>query len=254
MVWRRRNKALIDCIDNGIYVISNLDSYYIPPHKSFYNQIHRPHATLIYGYCPVEQYFLIADFFDGFYGFEKVSFNNIRLAFQSLSTEHFPKALLVTKRDANYYFDLQYVIKSLTEYQLSICPQEQAILRSNRQYHIAYGLNACRAITDLMPYYQASCKDCIDIRSLQLIYEQKKLMNVRLKKLGEIVTIGSGLKEDFINLEYKALKMRNTSIKYLVTNNPQFIGNIVELLTQIVKEENELLSRLLDVRGIRILA
>lgn len=79
-------------------------------------------------------------------------------------------------------------------------------------------------------------------------------MNVRLKKLGEIVTIGSGLKEDFINLEYKALKMRNTSIKYLVTNNPQFIGNIVELLTQIVKEENELLSRLLDVRGIRILA
>ncbi|MBJ6363745.1 hypothetical protein ACFOQM_21185 [Paenibacillus sp. GCM10012307] len=247
-------KPFIDCIDNDIYAISFLDSFYIPQHKSFYNHIHRPHPTLIYGYCPTEKYFLIADFFDDYYSFGKISFDQFQLAFQAVPTEHYPKVLQITKFEADYYFDLQYVIKSLTEYQLSICPQEQAILRRNRQLHVAYGLDACRAIIELMPYYQAAGKDCLDIRSLQLIYEHKKLMNGRLQRLGKIVTINSELKQDFLNLERKALFMRNTALKYMLTNKPQLIGTIVGLLSMIVEEENELLSRLLDVRGIRILA
>ncbi|MFF2908423.1 hypothetical protein [Paenibacillus sp. NPDC057934] len=246
-------KPLMDCIDNNTYIITLLDSFYIPKHRPYYKTIHRPHMTLIYGYCLIEQCFFIADFFEGFYSFEKASFEEVRLGFENVPPGDWSKVSLIQKGENQYNFDLHHVIKSIKEYKLSICPHEQVLRGTNNMFNNVYGLDAYRIMLELIPFYFALGEECMDIRSFHLMYEHKKLMILRLNILGSIFKIDSELIQGFKEIEQEALILRNIGLKYLLTKNKQCIENILILLTRLIKKEDELLSQLLDIKGIKIL-
>lgn len=237
-------EMFVKFIDSGYYIMALIDSYFIANHTAFYGKKSRPHLTLIYGYSFENNLFYVADFFDGYYKSVTVSFHDILLGFRK-NTED-TELRLIKRNNHNYYFDLKNVVTLLDEYHTSAdSSYRQHSAHENRKLNEIYGLEAQRNMVDL---YSRNNFDLeyLDVRTLHLLYEHKRIMNIRLSYLSlNVVNISPEILIRYSKLEKESLILRNLGMKCGFTKSYKTFDTIIYRFKQMIDEEEEILTLLL---------
>ncbi|WP_251577022.1 hypothetical protein [Paenibacillus sp. MER TA 81-3] len=248
----------IECINLGYYVVAFIDEYYIH-NKPTFKKNHLPHHLLIFGYNLHEKVFYT-------YGFNNemqfvtslIPFDEIAVAYNSIEkllsngelkdNPDNSNFLLKFNENHNYVFDKNAVSKQIYEYLNS--KSNVGYLNYNNDNNV-FGLETYNY---LKQYYERIL-DGTDVhkggflRSLHVLWEHKKLMLERINYLAKnniITTDNNELYNKFKGIEEEVLNMRNSAIKYNITNDVSYIINIIETFETIKLREEAELKRLLD--------
>ncbi|ANY69373.1 hypothetical protein BBD42_24970 [Paenibacillus sp. BIHB 4019] len=231
------------CIDRGNYI------YTVVEQSVFLDGIdHFQHDTFIYGYDMDEEVFYVADFtFKGKYSFEKVSFAQLRMAYEAVNDEWDwlmggrGGVALFSFRDARYEFNIELVRRLIQEF---LACSSSFSLGSDRR--CAFGLDV----------YEALAEDAIkaaagewepDYKPFHVIYDHKKLMLKRIEYMGQYGYLNHyeelyGEYEIIANLAFLA---RNLVVKARVAGNREFMKKAGTLLGEISDREKKTLTTML---------
>ncbi|WP_379133801.1 hypothetical protein [Paenibacillus sp. sgz500958] len=254
-----RLQFVMDMIDDGYYVFTYLDEYYVPGTYAYHN-IRFPHAFLIYGYNKVESTLDIALYNEHRnFAFSTISFEDFIQAFDEMEvTQSFMNSnfLLKPRPPFDYHYDLKMNIQAFEDYLLSrkTCDHQydQYRLKGAGIRKDAYGL----AVYDCLVRYISILEDqevYYDLRPLHLLWEHKRCLKDHIKYLQHqrILTEGSFLIEKATELEKNALTMRNLMIKATLnykmgTVDLKSLGGIKERLRELKNKEALFLEELLE--------
>jgi len=117
--WPSFTAFIKECINMDYYVLVYVNTFYIKEYDT-YNQTHRHHPVLIYGYDDEDNTFSIADFFTqkGYY-FATTTYQEIENSKIDASTENLFMGVFLFKQNTRHYrqdFSIQCVIPLLEDY------------------------------------------------------------------------------------------------------------------------------------------
>ncbi|MBN2531402.1 MAG: hypothetical protein JXB88_00850 [Spirochaetales bacterium] len=241
-------------IERGWYTYIGIDDFYIP-FRSSYQKNRQPHDIFLYGYDTEKKSFNTAGFNEEeVFSFNQLSFDDFEKAYyydiSNVDKDLFEcfdfVTLLKPIKDAKFDFDVTLTKELLNDYIHSIDTTEKLrIVRTPKQNYI-YGM---KTYLILKKYFQSMLNTGLelDIRPVHLFWEHKKCMLLRIKYMNENGFIKlPGLYNDYMEIEQKALGMRNLMLKYEVSNDSRCIMKIINTLDEIEKKELPLLSNLLE--------
>jgi hypothetical protein len=231
------------CIDRGNYI------YVVVEQSVFLEGIdHFQHDTFIYGYDMDEEIFYVADFtFKGKYSFEKVSFADLRMAYEAIDDDRdwlmggLGGVALLSFREAHYDFNIELVRRLIQEF--LACGSSFSI-GSNRR--CVFGLDVYEALAEDARKAAAGEWEA-DYKPFHVIYDHKKLMLKRIAYMGR-----HGLLDHYEELyrEYEtilnlAFLSRNLVVKARVAGNRGYMTKAGTVLKEIAERERETLEAML---------
>lgn len=233
---------LKDRIDEGNYIVTFSNEYYIPRRRS-YQKHHYVHDILIYGYDSKKDIFEIAGFNDKFsYETAEISSSLIEDALNEFdeSTGFLKKwkdgiHLLKIDSEHNFQFDKINVFEQISEYLHSENSSERFRMYSSPTNNI-FGISVYEKIQE---YLSLNEEGTADTKMFHILYEHKKIM---LERLNFMIKLGTTLSPHHIlsyeQLKKQALVLRNLCLRAQITKDTSIYNRMIQIL-EIMKREEE---------------
>lgn len=233
-------------IDMRYYVDVILNERYVPDREA-YGWKDFPHGNLITGYSDADEVFEVAGY-DQHKRFKKmpVSYDTFRTAYYACDYVDENIFLYGISEYSEYAFDLSVIVNQLDMYLNARSPYKNYGLHQNERDDLAFGVEVYECIKKNfgMGYR------CDDLRPLNLLWEHKRMMQLRIDYLHFEKKCLS--KEDyqyfrleFDNIEKKAFLLRNMQIKYQKTSDKELINRIITELDSMKNVEMAVLRQML---------
>ncbi|MCP1135451.1 BtrH N-terminal domain-containing protein [Paenibacillus polysaccharolyticus] len=218
-------------IDEGHYLYTIVDEYYIPSRKAYQIEQKYYHDILIYGYDLANKLYLVSGF-DQNMQYEKTSvpFELMEKAIHSAGAP----ITQIYKKNIKYELNMNLIKELLEDYMYSNNSSKRNMMNSNplSDSH-CYGMSTYDGFIEHLKGIQHNTSSK-DIRIPHLLYEHKECMMLRIKYLTDL----DRLKEpNEIISKYKMVRdhsliLRNLYLKMIITNN---IGLVESLNSAVVK-------------------
>lgn len=248
---------VMQSIDDGKYVYTSVDEYYIPGRPSY--QIEKnDHDMFIFGYDSEQGLFHIMGYMGDGEAYTR----------SSVTYENFLKGYFATDdfygQDDNPYYSSMYtlqtnygkegslnieLIKTTLEQYLNAVDTSQNVnmynYSNNEPTPQLFGLNIYRSV---IYYIKIMMENLIefDIRPIHLLWEHKKVMELRLEYLKEH---GWLISEDTIRqcktLKEEFLVLRNKMLKFRFTSDSHIMEQIIVRLHSIKREDADLIDSII---------
>lgn len=237
-------KAEID-LGNAFEVI--IDYYFLPP-SQFYKKKHMMHEILIIGYD--EQYCFYWDYVNGEYSENACKWKDI-VPYES--QELYGKGIaakIIKCKNSTFVFDLKSVLIDLKNYFNSYNIYPQIAIWGDYSWYkeCVFGISC---IVKLMEYLQYNEYKFIDYRNINVFYEHKKCMTLRVEFLSKYV---EGLSvERWMEIEKRWKILLEKCLKYnvylqrgktCIKKYEDIINEIEQLYTMEKKEMHILIAKI----------
>lgn len=241
-------------IDEGFYVWTHVDDYYIPGTVSYQNRSN-PHGILIYGYEEQERMFHITGYLaNQRYGSAIISYDQIEKGFKEFEADpvyytnytHLLKLNELTKH--LYDFNVPWVMEQLSEY-LHATPSQwrmQAFEEKNSN-PTTWGMDVFDKLQSQIKRHIAK-EVILDHRPFYILCEHKKMMNQRLAYMEEhgYFTFSANVFDGYRKVEQDALMIRNLQLKYLLSLDNQFLEQMIVRLDHLKTKETLVIEQMLE--------
>lgn len=224
-------------IKHDYYLDACLDTYYLSCSTN-YKKKHFIHQTFIYGFNKDKRQVFISDFYDNSkYERKIVNYDEINKSIENI--DYF--ITLYKYNDFDYKINFDLLKLSIEDYincKDSLKKFEFSYASYNKD--LLYGLDFYNYIIDVF------CKkDFIDIRPFHILYDHKKMMQIRLEYLNKL-NIFDNNKISQINVRNNSLinysiVLRNIVLKYNLTHNNDLLDKIKEKCNILKRTDKDLL-------------
>ncbi|MGG3523971.1 hypothetical protein COM13_29300 [Bacillus pseudomycoides] len=251
------------CIDNNKYVHLYLDEYHVPNRVNF-NKLNFTHENLIYGYDDMKRTFTILGFNENMiFKSTIISYDQFLKAYlgvtsliesKILNQELHPNSIDIFNtintfefnNDGNYSFNKKLVLESLKDYKEGNNTSERFEM-IREPWDRAYGMDCYKHFIN---YFEMLLNNeaFYDIRFLHNLWEHKLLMSKRVDFMqkNNYINLEPDTIKKFETIEKKVLSLRNTMIKYFMTNNRSEIELILSTLPKIAELDGHLTNILIE--------
>lgn len=233
---------IINAIDEGQYIDIELNEFYIPEREA-YRKYPRIHSSMIYGYDSENKTFDLVGYTQGnIFGKSKVTFEEFEKALIN-DKEH---ELLLIKPHVyrSFSFNIESVKRQLNDYINASDSFSSFVTSRNYDPNMVYGVEVYDYLIKNIITNQ------IGIRPLNLIYEHKKLMLMRLNYMRKSGLISEDIFEllfpQFKSLMDLAYTTRQQYLKHILAYNIKLIKIIISNLESMKANELEWIPKLID--------
>jgi hypothetical protein len=255
------------CINKNLYLFFDIDMYYIPAYKLFFNKNHLLHEIFIYGYDDDKNVFYMGDNTTGKYNHDQVTYEEITTSTNALLEmygDNNEDTVLHNYREKSIYMmsigknverngqdpffskdvfeiNIKKIINDLKEY-LLLDNYAEGYKYSN--YYV-YGIDCYNELVKFVSYAMET-NQCVDRRAFYSFIEHKKLMLLRMEfingnyDLNRLIERYSNLVNGFNILMALVLKANNTKANDLWER-------IIVKLKEYKEEEIVLLNELIRI-------
>jgi len=238
----------------GYYPYLNLNEFHVPDHFLF-GQRDQTHDILICGFDDVAETFTVYGYTaSGSLGRTVIDYQGFREGYRSL--DHVPNDCYQVyfyrvDRAAHFPIDVRVVRESLEEYLAGVNASTRfAMLRP--EWDRFFGVDCYDPLTGYLDAY-LSGDETYDIRHFHVLWEHKRLMTMRLKRIAEVTRSGSmaTLAADFCGVEREALMLRDGMLRHAAVNGAgsKFPRTGPDRLRSIAEKEVEILEKAIEVLG-----
>lgn len=241
-----------DCIDDGRYVSTYADDYYIPGSVAYQNRSH-PHAIMIHGYNDVDRQFLATGFLaNQTFGQTLVDYDDLEAAFGDFEIPddmHYTNFTLLFKlnRKYRYAFNVSWVMEQLEDYwHASASDQRWKSLGWQEAEPWVWGVEAYDSLIRKIQE-QADRTFILDHRPFHVLWEHKRMMNRRIDYMarqGHHVC-SPEVTEGYVRLERSAAACRHSVLKFWMTMDNRRLEDSIGLLSRMKTEESLVIERML---------
>ncbi|MGM1049380.1 MAG: hypothetical protein ACQEXX_25035 [Bacillota bacterium] len=239
---------LVDLIRSSIqenkYFYTSIDDFYMP-NRPFYKQKHLNHDILIHGYNEQEKVFMMSGFNENnIYQNSTIPYDILVESYLKMRPQEHKESVVYTlspKREFDYSFNCNDVINQLTDYYKEQNHHYTGPLKYNA---FAYGLGIYEPLVAYLEDVQ-KYNYPVDIKAFHLLWEHKKCMNRRIDYLHELGII-DGNAPSFLNVENRALFLRNQMLKYRISGNRNLLEKAKTKLMELKELEKKSLDLLLS--------
>lgn len=231
--------VLKNAIQKGIYPQGNYNERWVPGKKA-YNKYYFYHDYLLIGYNDDLRKFISVGFLENKkFDFFEIPYDNMIIAIETLGG-NINIDFLEFNECYKPKFDLTLFKKEIKDYLLSEGDKFENKVGQK------YGVSAVLELYNHI-YKQAYSNHSIDLRYVKGLEEFKQFMYLRMKFLYEKNYLKNETFVKFAETVWKeAQKIYLLSLKYSVTQELKNIEKIEKLFIDIIKLENEYLSKLID--------
>ncbi|MCD9021531.1 hypothetical protein [Cohnella silvisoli] len=238
----------IDCIDNGFYIYTEVEGFYIKPYAA-YQSFEFMHPIFIYGYNKEKKFFYTADFFvNGIFKFEKCSFEDIKKGYEEIPGYNWGIELYKYNGDVEVALNKELIIGSLEDYLHSkrSSPRYRCDLTFGLLEEKIYGVDTLKRIqTEIQ--MQKEGEYIIDYRVLPVLLDHKKFMRIMIQNLMQqkIIQQCTSLSDTFLGIEDKVTVVRNMYLRYFITKNKLLLNEIESRFSTFVGMEESAMESLI---------
>ncbi|RPK27816.1 hypothetical protein [Paenibacillus xylanexedens] len=242
--WGSFVEFIKECIDTDSYVWCHLNRFYIPAH-SVYKKENQFHETLVLGYD--ENVIYIADnLANGKYQVTECTYDEINDAFRSVDSpyDHITRVILLKKKEEDVYeLNIAQIVDGIRRHLYSRASFDPV----NYNVLSIYGLDVYKYLISRFQHHKHKMNK-LDIRPFHLIWEHKKIMTLRLKELAKrgYLQDSSDVISRYTEIEQRTLILRNTVIKYNVSQSSSLLDKIESELRFVHSEERSSMEDLLN--------
>lgn len=241
------NRVIKNFIDDGWYLYSWIDEYYVPNRPADQKE-HFMHDFMLYGYTDAdEKYSLLGYTKDRTFTTSKISYKGFCQGFDSGDSGE-DWAFLFKKKDGFFWdFNLKYVFDQLNDYYHGINTIERIGRDKDKDYEKVFGLDV---YDYLMEYFELLLEKKVDfdIRSLQILGEHKNCMILRLKYMKQnYLPEASYFCDAYQKMANEIFTLRNLQVKYYFSGETKLIERIIKSLTAIKEYESVILGEMLEL-------
>jgi len=235
----------ISSINEGFYIYFYVDMYEISLYKDYYQNTHRGHDLMLFGYNKVKSTFEVADFFGSNYGFASASFDEINNGYNGCSNllDSLFKGIILFKKShlVQTNLDISKVKRLFVDY-VNSTNNTSAIDKKTFLYPMEYIYGV--EIYDML--IAKVNNNCADIRDFCLLFDHKKILCGLVAQLAKEGILRKHIFiESFSIIKDKTLILRNIMLKNRITNKENK-DKIVCMLQQIESSEQTLLNALIN--------
>lgn len=242
-----------ESIDDGCYVSTYADEYYIPGTVAYQNRSN-PHVELIHGYDNDSRQFHVTGFLaNQTYGQTIVRYDDMEIAFKDFEVtkaNHYTDYthLFKLNRLFGYDFSVQWVMEQLEEYAFAKPSMKRwQAFQWRETVPREWGINIydslIRKIHELI-----EGTFILDHRPFQVVWEHKKMMNRRIAYMERqgYYACSPEVTEGYARLERSAAAGRHLILKYWMTKDNRKLEELIKLLYKIKTEESLVAERMLQ--------
>ncbi|SHO53813.1 hypothetical protein SAMN02745217_04298 [Anaerocolumna xylanovorans DSM 12503] len=250
---------LINNITCGCYTQLCLNEFYIPT-KAAYTNRNFIHDNLITGFDKEHRQFKLLGYNkENKLSLSTVAFEEVEKAFLTIdslldnslgvgSMDYVTHIFMLTKKEGiSYTLDKICIKEALVDYLYGNSYDEKFRMINNPNRKKLFGMNVYPELS--RHFLERDSRALNDIRILHLIYEHKKVMVMRIRFLfdNKCMKEDSLLLDEFMEIEKKALVLRNLHIKYLISKETLILDIIAADLISLYKEERILIEKLIKL-------
>lgn len=249
--WPCFSDFVINCINNGNYVYTLADHYYLPPSDEF-NKRHWVHDLFFHAYDLEERVFYVSDYFkDGIYKTVAVSFDSVSSAYNQLNVEMdwlHGVELIRYRGDRLHWFNPLVVKDKITHY---LSGHNFALHNQHAGEYWKSGFMFGATVYDkIQTHYRllrGHLSDMTDIRPFHVLYEHKKVLRHLVNYLEDNGLIPpKALSRIAEGLEQEAYVLRNLYLKLQLSKNDRLIKRLIASTEKIRITEGAMLTALIE--------
>lgn len=232
---------IYEMINSGYYVFGRYNEYFIPEKKAYQNYYY-VHDFLIYGYDESKQVYYSAGYLsDGKYKPFVISFDDFLTSLKTVTTEKLNFHFIKYNKGIDNKINVRMIYEDLFDYLHSI--NRRNIVNKDKVFGIE-----CEYvfITYLDRLRECAETNKIDLRHVKFFSEMKSLMYERLKYLEDNSYINAGISERYIQIKKYAELICMLSMKYNMNGKKDILIRLIELQTDIINKEREILNLVLN--------
>jgi hypothetical protein len=234
----------------GYYAYLEADELYLPTRKH-YQVRHFPHDILVHGVDDGDGTFAVLGYNHNFqFRTTRIPQDSLARAHESMDEHDVPDTPVLLYRlrtDAEYGFEPSYVGSVIAEY-LTGANSSRHLRMLREPWDRAYGVDSYDYVADFLRAY-VDGRTPYDIKSLQVLWEHKRMMTARIDHIARQRPAAGALVERARGVEAMALTLRNGMVRHFITGRTSRFAERLSLLDDIRKAESTLLCDLLAVLG-----
>ncbi|MER6632527.1 hypothetical protein ABT301_30620 [Streptomyces sp. NPDC000987] len=243
-----------NALANGYYAYLVIDEYHIP-NRRFFQVKHQEHDILVHGVDDRTGTFTVLGFDEQMrFRSTEVSQEDFGRAHHALDGERFQNAPVVFYRPRaqpdfgyppiRYDFNVELVRRTLHEYLHSIDTSRHFdMLRAPRPCR--YGMDVYQPLEQFVREY-AKRERPYDIRHLHILWEHKRMMTARVRRLADLIGSIASLQDDARQIETDAMALRNVMMRdHLQNGRKGYLDNSLDLLDRVRDKETALLTEVI---------
>lgn len=245
---------IMECIDSKEYFYSTFDEFYVP-HRVNFGKLHFVHDFMIYGYDSGQKEYLLLGFD------ERQTYKTTSIRYDEFEKAYFSDGnrleyvhLINKNENARFEFDIHLVYEMLDDYINSRNTSERHRMYNNPMENFVFGMEIYEY---LRIYFTLLGEERFenDIKLLHIFYEHKKCMALRIEYMlkNHYIDPHPSLYEDYGRIVTDVLALRNIQLKYNITNDRNYLEQIVNMLSHVENKEKTLLRILSDMIYKRIM-
>lgn len=239
-IW---NLSLLDimksAIDSGLYVYIVVDEFYIPARRRYQKEYY-PHDILVFGYN--ENEIITLGYNEQMVLSTAAIANSVFLnAVKSVRNKFFIDFFDYASYNV-YPIKIKQIKTYLNDYIQSVNSDTKHKF-INTGSICSYGIDS---VYDMLNNEKArfECNGILDFRNFDCYYEHKRLMNLRIHKMAEIIG-NNKYNIDYEDIKNDAFIIRNLALKANISKKSKILEDIQFKLEENVKQEIDLLSNIL---------
>ena len=253
LLWRARSEileAIVAAIDQQFYVQVPADEFYVP-RRAAHGQRHYVHELMLFGYDRRERTFDILGFDEQLeFGAQRIAFSDLEdaIALADLS-QHYDRGgvRLYQLHEQAYPADPTLVSEFLDDYLAAHDTSQRFRALEPVKPGYLYGM---AVYEELASFFQSVSEQpgAMDIRPLQLIWEHKRCMQLRLQRLVGLGWLANDTAQgrDYEPVTERANSLRLLGLKYLMTSNGALLARIAQGLRELAELERGVLAPVLS--------
>ena len=222
------------------YVFGRYNEFCIPQ-KSAYQKYYYVHDFIVYGYDEAKQIYYSAGYLaDGKYKPFTIAFADFYDALKTVTTEKLNFHFIKYKNGIDNCIDIRMIYEDLYDYLHSI--NQRNIVNKDK----VFGIECEYIFIDyLNQLIECDKPPNIDLRHVKFFSEMKSLMYERLNYLEDNLYIEVGISEQYIQIKRLAELICMLSMKYNMTGKKDTLLHLLELQTDIINKERDILNLVL---------
>jgi hypothetical protein len=230
-----------EMINSGHYVFGRYNECFISEKKA-YQKYYYVHDFIIYGYDESKQIYYSAGYLlDGKYKPFVISFDDFLASLKTVTTEKLNFHFIKYNNGIDNKINVRMIYEDLFDYLHSI--NRRNIVNKDKIFGIECEYVFINYLNQLI---ECDNPKKIDLRHAKFFSEMKSLMNERLKYLEDHSYIEMGLSEQYIQIKKIAELICMLSMKYNMTGKKDILLHLVELQTDIINKERDILNLVLN--------
>ena len=237
-------------IDNGLYVLSYADVSKMPGTK-YYGGPESLHDFIMFGYSRIDKMVKTINFDEN----EQLAILDI--PYQALEDAVYSRlrygifTMLMPRRRQVYHFDMDLFCTFLSDYLNGINTAKRYAYLAETYGEYWWGLEIYKPFQEFIEYSHANL-DSIDYRPFQALYEHKKSLLGCMKYIRSIYLTDDSkdCEIEMGKLVQDAEKLRMMALKYRGRKSGKTVERMIQLLSDIAREEEKVLQRYMAVVNI----